>query len=54
VWFAERYHWTPEQVDALPLELFNTIPDVAELFDEIRDEAREKAERDAERQTRSC
>ncbi|MFJ8606375.1 hypothetical protein ACIRH0_04175 [Streptomyces sp. NPDC093675] len=50
VWFAERYHWTPAQVDELPLGLANSIPDVAGVLDEIRDEAREKAEADAERE----
>ncbi|MER8030744.1 hypothetical protein ABTZ78_17495 [Streptomyces bauhiniae] len=39
-------------VDELPLELANTIPHIAGLYDEIRADAREKAEADAERQAR--
>ncbi|MEU6347234.1 hypothetical protein ABZ883_40580 [Streptomyces sp. NPDC046977] len=49
VWYAERYRWTPEQVDALPAWLDSVIPDVAALFDEVREDAQEQAQRDAER-----
>ncbi|MFC8676671.1 hypothetical protein ACFUEN_28800 [Streptomyces griseorubiginosus] len=48
-WFAERYQWTPAQVDDLPIEVFNSLPDLAELVDEIREDARERAQTEAER-----
>lgn len=30
---AERYHWTPEQFDALPLEFAELLPDMAAGWD---------------------
>ncbi|MFJ5217166.1 hypothetical protein ACIP98_20890 [Streptomyces sp. NPDC088354] len=51
-WYAERYRWTPAQVDELPAWLDTVLPELAQLFDEVREEAREQAQRDAERQAR--
>jgi hypothetical protein len=33
----------------LPLEVLNSLPDIAEITDEIREEARERARRETER-----
>lgn len=34
--FAERFHWTPEQVDAAPAWLTCRLPGVAVITDEIQ------------------
>jgi hypothetical protein len=34
-WFAERYHWTPTQVDALPIWYVRRLPGYAAVNDEV-------------------
>ena len=36
--FAERYHWTPAQVRALPAWYADRLPALAAIIDEIREE----------------
>lgn len=52
-WFAERYGWTPSQVDAQPLWVMNQFPVYAGVVDEakaqIQAAATAKAEREAAR-----
>lgn len=43
-WYAERYGWTPAEVDDLPAKYRDRFPTVAAVFDEV---AEEKAKRDA-------
>ncbi|MFE7930752.1 hypothetical protein ACFU6S_18815 [Streptomyces sp. NPDC057456] len=50
VMYAERWQWTPEQVDRLPVWLDSRMHHVAEIFDELRDDARRRAEEQAERE----
>lgn len=33
--FAERYHWTPEQVEALPHWYATRLPAFAAIMDEV-------------------
>jgi len=35
-WFAERYHWTPEQVDAQPAWIMQQLPVYARALEEAR------------------
>lgn len=37
-WFAERYGWTPDQVDGLPAKHKDRFPVVAAVFDEVAEE----------------
>jgi hypothetical protein len=52
-WFAERYGWTPTQVDDQPLWVIRLLPDFAGAVDEakaeLQDEAQAQAEREAAR-----
>lgn len=34
-WFANRFGWTPQQVDAQPVWLTDRLPAVAEIADQI-------------------
>ena len=49
LWYAERYRWTPEQVDNLPAWVDTWLPLMAAEVDAARETAHEKAMRDAER-----
>jgi hypothetical protein len=46
-WFlaAERYHWTPEQYDALPLDFAELLPDMTAGWDQAVRRANESATR---------
>jgi hypothetical protein len=44
--FAERWHWTPDQVDDLPVRLYDRLPAVATIHDEIT-EAEQRKKLDA-------
>jgi hypothetical protein len=33
--FAERFGWTPDQVDQLPVRLYDRLPAVAVIHDEV-------------------
>ena len=52
-WFAERYGWTPAQVDEQPLWVMMRLPGYASAVDEakatLQRQAQEEAERDAAR-----
>lgn len=41
--FAERFHWTPDQVDAAPAYLRDRLPAVAVIKDTIDRERQEAA-----------
>lgn len=43
--FAERFHWTPDQVDAAPAWLTSRLPGVAVITDQIQRERQEAANR---------
>lgn len=43
-WFAERYHWTPEQVERLPQWYARRLPPYATMLDELDAERRRKSE----------
>lgn len=45
MWYAERYGWTPEQVDALPWWLETQIPHLACLHDEVRAQLQAEAQK---------
>jgi hypothetical protein len=40
--FAERYHWCPAQVDALPHWFSARLPEYASMVDEIREKKSKK------------
>jgi len=40
--FAERYHWTKDQVDAQPIWYTRRLPAFAEILDEIAAEKKPK------------
>lgn len=42
IWYAERYHWTPEQVDNLPWLMQDRMLAVAVMRDEIAREKRKE------------
>jgi len=46
-WFlvAERYHWTPEQYDNLPLDFAELLPDMAAGWDRAVKRASESSAR---------
>ena len=48
-WFAERWHWEPEQVDNAPQWLVDRLPGVATMYDEVQADKRQ-AEADAAKQ----
>jgi hypothetical protein len=49
LWYAERYRWTPAQVDEIPAWLDAWLPLMAEEVDAAKEKAHEKALREAER-----
>ncbi|MFI1165656.1 hypothetical protein ACH4UM_19075 [Streptomyces sp. NPDC020801] len=49
LWYAERYRWTPAQVDEIPAWVDARLPLMAMEVDAAREAAHEKAMRDAER-----
>jgi hypothetical protein len=54
-WFAiaERYHWTPEQIDALPAEFYETLPAMIDGLAAANDYQHKMAEAQAQRQMHS-
>jgi hypothetical protein len=49
-WFAERYRWTPTQVDEQPLWVINQFATWAKAVDEAKATAQEQARAEAERE----
>jgi hypothetical protein len=47
--FAERYHWTPDQVDSLPIDFLDLAPTIAMARDRAQEIVNERARRQAER-----
>lgn len=47
--FAERYHWTPDIVDALPVDFIDVAPTIAMARDRAQQIVNEQAQRRAER-----
>lgn len=47
-WFAERYHWTPNQVDEQPLWVINLLPTFGSVVDEARATLQEQAQAQAQ------
>lgn len=45
-WFAERFGWTPDQVDNMPLRVIDRLPGVAAMYDEVQAE-RQRTEAEA-------
>lgn len=43
-WFAERFGWTPDQVDELPAWLAARLPTVAAVNDEIQADEMKRAQ----------
>lgn len=41
--YADRYGWTPDQVDALPAYVDTHLLTLAAVLDEVRNEARQRA-----------
>jgi hypothetical protein len=41
--FAERYHWTPEQVDALPLGFADHLPALINAYAAAQDHQQRRA-----------
>lgn len=50
--YAERWGWTPQQVDDLPLETSDWLLPIAELFDKEQEYRMEKQKREAERKSK--
>jgi hypothetical protein len=48
-WFAERYGWTPTQVDEQPLWVINQLPVYASAVEEAKAHLRQAAQAEAER-----
>lgn len=42
-WYADRYHWTPAQVDDLPAWYMHRLPAVQAIFDEVAAEKQRAA-----------
>lgn len=42
-WWLDRYHLTPDEVEALPLAVRDRIPGIAAIRDELKAEAERKA-----------
>jgi hypothetical protein len=51
-WFAERYGWTPSQVDEQPLWVIRQFPVWAGTVDEAKATIQEQAQAQAERASR--
>jgi hypothetical protein len=47
LWYAERYRWTPAEVDALPAWLDVWLPQMASEVDAAKEAAHDKAMREA-------
>lgn len=45
-WFAiaERYHWTPQQVDELPEDFYEVLPDMISGLTMAQDEENRRAQ----------
>jgi len=43
-WFAQRWNWTPDQVDECPQWLVDRLPGVAAIADEIEEDKRRAAQ----------
>lgn len=41
-WFADRFDWTPDTVDNLPVWLKERLPAVASIHDELAEERAKK------------
>jgi hypothetical protein len=41
-WYADRFGWTPAQVDAMPAWLDSHLPTVAGAYDELRQQMQEE------------
>ena len=41
-WWAERFGWTPAQVDMLPLMVRDRMPGVARMYDEVQEERQKR------------
>lgn len=54
-WFsiAERYHWTPDQVDALPADFYEALPLMVNGLAMAQEEEQRRAEARAQMQARS-
>jgi len=44
-WYADRFGWTPDQVDELPAWLRDRLPTVGAVYDEIKAERERAANR---------
>ena len=51
-WFAiaERYHWTPEQIDSLPADFYEALPDMISGLSAAQDEEQRRANARAQQQ----
>jgi hypothetical protein len=47
-WYAEKYGWTPAQVDALPMEYAMNLPAIAQGRDYAAQEEQQQAQRRAQ------
>lgn len=51
--YAERFGWTPQQVDQLTLEQEDWLMPIVNAFDDERERQRRKAEQEADRKRRA-
>lgn len=51
--YAERWHWTPSQVDELTIEQDDWLMPIANAFDSERDYRERKAQESAERKAKA-
>jgi len=51
--YAERFHWTPQQVDQLTLEQEDWLMPIISAFDAENERQRKKAEAEAERKRKA-
>jgi hypothetical protein len=49
LWYAERYKWTPAQVDELPAWLDGILPQMVNVLESVREAAHEKSMNEASR-----
>lgn len=49
-WFAATYQWTPDQVDALPLDAFTWLMPIEMAADEVARRAQDREARSARAQ----
>ena len=54
-WFAiaERYHWTPDQVDSLPADFYEALPDMIAGLSAAQEEEQRRAHAQAQAQAQS-